>query len=33
MIRHIPELVSEDWCLDGSYLEGVTGRRQKVRYF
>ena len=27
------ELVNEDWRLDGSYLEGVTGRRQKVGYF
>lgn len=27
------ELVNEDWCLDGSYLEGVTGRRKKVGYF
>ena len=38
VVLHIPgsrktELVNEDWHLDGSYLEGVTGRRQKVGYF
>lgn len=27
------ESVNEDWHLDGSYLEGVTGRRQKVGCF
>ena len=27
------ESVNEGWHLDGSYLEGVTGRRQKVGYF
>lgn len=38
VVLHIPgsrktELVNEDWHLDGSYLEGVTGRRQRVGYF